>query len=131
MTTVKKENVNVLEAEKALKEIRGLVSKEKDLNLVENETSTGFSYFAGKKRLCKLLKTKKGVRLEINVKLPKELSGLDGMESISLAFAKKKHLGTMKHLYKSQDTKLIPKIMVEAIKVFRSETTATETKEAK
>jgi hypothetical protein len=109
------------ESEKALKVIQDLVSKAKDLKLVEQEAKTGFSYFAGKKRLCKLLKTKRGVTLEINVKLPKELKDLAGLENISTAMAHKKHLGTMKHLFRSPDSKEIKKIMVEALKVFKAE----------
>lgn len=112
---------NVVESEKAVLIIRDLISKNVDLKLIENESKTGFSYFAGKKRLCKLLKTKRGIRLELNVQLPKKFSDLPEMENISKDLAHRKHLGTMKHLYKSSNDKEIAQIMVEAIKVFKAE----------
>jgi hypothetical protein len=112
---------NVVESEKAVLIIRDLISKNTDLKLIENESKTGFSYFAGKKRLCKLLKTKRGIRLELNVQLPKKFSDLPEMENISKDLAHRKHLGTMKHLYKSSNDKEIAQIMVEAIKVFKAE----------
>lgn len=126
MTTEKQVNT-ALESEKAALVIRDLVSKAPALKLVERESKTGFSYFAGKKRLCKLLKTKKGVRLELNVTLPKKFSDMPEVDNISLAQARDKHLGTMKHLYRGSDTRHIKSIMAEALKVFKVEA-ATEHK---
>lgn len=122
---------NVVEAEKAVKVIRELVAKNKDLKLIENESKTGFSYFAGKKRLCKLLKTKRGIRLELNVTLPKKYSELPEMENISKDLAHRKHLGTMKHLYKSSNDKDLVEIMAAAIETFKLEMKVDEIKEPK
>ena len=133
-TQVKEEKVAVsqpTETEKSLKVIRELVSKNQDLKIIEAEAKTGFSYFAGKKRLCKLLNTKRGVSLEINVKLPKKFEEVVGMDNISAAMAHKKHLGTMKHHFKSQDSKLIKEIMTAAIEVFKKEVTVAKEEEAK
>jgi hypothetical protein len=123
MTTEKQMN-NVVEAEKAVKVIREMIAKAQDLKLVENESKTGFSYFAGKKRLCKLLKSKRGVTLEINVDMPKAFSEQPEVTNISKALAHQKHLGTMKHLYRSSDAKHIKVIMAQALKAFAEEITA-------
>lgn len=131
MTTEKKEMQNILEAEKAVKIIRDLISKAGDLKLIENESKTGFSYFAGKKRLCKLLKTKRGVRLEINVELPKKFAEMPEMENISKEMAHRKHLGTMRHLYRGSDSRHIKAIMMEALKVFKAELEAEQKEEQK
>lgn len=120
---------NEVESEKAVKVIRELIAKSPDLKIIENESKTGFSYFAGKKRLCKLLKSKRGIRLELNVKLPKKFSDLPEMDNISKDLAHRKHLGTMKHLYRSSDDKQINAIMVEAIKAFKAEMVVTEEKQ--
>lgn len=117
------------ESEKALKVIRDLVGKAKDLKLMEQEAKTGFSYFAGKKRLCKLLKTKRGVTLELNVKLSDKLSKLPEMENISVAQAHKKHLGTMKHLFRAADSKLVKDVITEALAVFAKEMAEEKAKE--
>lgn len=109
------------EFEKSLETIRSLVDKAKDLKLVEQEAKTGFSYFAGKKRLCKLLKSKKGVTLEVNVKLPKKFSEMAEVQDISAVMAHKKHLGTMKHLVRAKDSKVVMEIMKAALEQFKNE----------
>ena len=117
-----KQEVQVQESMKALGTIRTLIEGSKDLKIIENEASTGYSFFAGKKRLCKLLKTKRGISLELNVKLPASFSkDLEGMETISAAVAHKKHLGTMKHLYKSGTDTKVKEIMEQALQVFAQE----------
>jgi hypothetical protein len=117
-------NVQVSEQQVSLEAIRAIVKGHK--SIVEQQAATGFSYFAGKKRLCKLLKTKKGVTLEINVPLSKKYSELQEMQSISLAVAKAKHLGTMKHLYRAPTAAMIKDIMVDALKIFEAEIKALE-----
>lgn len=59
--------------------------------------NTGISYFKGKNRLCKVLNSKKGVRIEVNVTVPKAVEAKFKMEPISIETAKKKHLGSMKY----------------------------------
>lgn len=108
------------ESELSLDIIRKAIKSAPALKLVEAENNTGFSYFMGKKRLCKLLKTKRGVTLEVNVKLT--LKDIPGLETISAAVAHKKHLGTMKHLYRASDHKQVEVLIKDALKVFKSET---------
>ncbi len=122
-------NVEPTETEKTFAAIKSLVAKNPGLKIVESESKTGYSFFSGKKRLCKLLKTKRGVTLEINVQLPQQFKDLAEMENISASTAFKKHLGTMKHLYRGSDAKLIPSIMKEAIAVFKAELEAAKKQE--
>lgn len=120
----------VVESEAALKIVRDLVSKKPELKLQESEAKTGFSYFAGKKRLCKVLKTKRGVRLEINVTLDKTTEDkILGLEKISAAMAHKKHLGTMKYMYRAGDHKEVKAIITAALKTFATEAKEAEVKE--
>jgi hypothetical protein len=121
--------IQVSESYKSMKIINSLIAKNSGLKIVATESKTGISYFSGKKRLCKLLKTKRGVTLEINVSLPKQFKDLAEMETISATVAFKKHLGTMKHLYKPNDARMIGIIMKEAIAVFRSEIEAEKAKD--
>jgi len=117
----KKPKIELSEATKSMAVINTLVARNAGLKIVGSDSKTGTSFFSGKKRLCKLLKTKRGVTLEINVKLSKETAGIAGMESISAVLATKKHLGTMKHLYRANDAKQIAAIMKEAIVIFKAE----------
>ena len=78
---------------------------------IEIENNTGYSYFSGKTRLVKLLKTKKLITLEINQKIPNNLENLEGITKISYIQAHSKHLGTMKYLYKSNNSDNIEKII--------------------
>ena len=128
-----KEKIEVLETEfeKSLKILRNTVTKNPELKLVEQEAKTGFSYFSGKTRLCKLLKTKRGVTLELNVKLPKKYDDTPGLQNITAAIAYKKHLGTMKHLYKGGDASLINSLIKAAIEELTLIVIPQETKEAK
>lgn len=122
---------DLAEVEKAKKIIMEAIKATKDASIVESGSTTGFSYFKGKKRLCKLLKTKRGVALEINVQLPETVSKLAGMDTISKGQATKKHLGTMKHMYRSGDAKEVLKIIQAALKVFITETKEVAKEEAK
>ena len=92
----------------------------KETKIVESEISTGTSFFEGKKRLCKVLKSKKSLAIEINVTLDKATELKFGLTKISYATAKAKHLGTMKYLANLTDTKemaILVKAMVAAFKV--------------
>ena len=97
----------------------------KSSKIVMNESKTGYSYFQGKNRLMKVLKSKKAVKVELNVQLSKEF--LDSVKSdneviitdISIDLAKKKHLGTMKHMLQSNNPKALEKYIMESIKVFK------------
>lgn len=82
---------------------------------VEQDGSTGISWFEGKSRLVKLVKTKRNISLEINQDLAPELEALDGMEKISKTKAHQKHLGTMKYLYKTNEIKNILSIITNAL----------------
>ncbi|MDF2615380.1 MAG: hypothetical protein K0Q47_35 [Sedimentibacter sp.] len=117
------------ESEKALMAIQSLINRNSSLKIVPSDSKTGVSYFTGKKRLCKLIKTKRGVTIEINVALSEDLKKLPGMENISATTAYKKHLGTMKHIYKAPDSKQVSAIMKEAIALFKAEIEAEKAKE--
>ena len=92
----------------------------KGTKIVESEISTGTSFFEGKKRLCKVLKSKKSLAIEVNVTLDKATEEKFGLTKISYATAKAKHLGTMKYLVNLTETKdmvILVKAMVTAFKV--------------
>jgi hypothetical protein len=118
---------SVLEYEKASKIISREILINPDLKIVETSNASGNSYFSGKTRLFKLIKSKRGVSLEINVQLPKDLcKDLPGMEDISIATAHAKHLGTMKHHYRSSDSKEIERIIHAIIVEFKRNITKKE-----
>lgn len=119
------------EFEKSLEIIRTLAAKQKDLKLMEQEAKTGYSFFSGKNRLCKILKSKRGITLEVNVKLPEKFKEIPEIETITAAVAYKKHLGTMKHLYRGQDSKLVKEIITAAIEQMKLELVAKKEDEAK
>ncbi len=89
--------------------------------IVGNEISTGFSYFEGKRRLTKILKSKKFITLEINVNLPAAVEKIFGLEKISKNSAKSKHLGSMVYFVNLNDTKLLDKLLTEILKSFTTE----------
>lgn len=91
----------------------------KGTKIVANEISTGTSYFQGKNRLLKVLKTKKGITLEVNVALPEEIEKEYNLEKISAAVAYKKHLGTMKYSIKLNDDKTLNKLIKAAVEEFK------------
>jgi hypothetical protein len=85
--------------------VSGLVEGTK---FIPQENKTGVTFMAGKQRLVKIVNTKKGLKLEINLELSKNLENKlnesGELMIISKAMAHQKHLGTMKYLYKSIDT---------------------------
>lgn len=91
----------------------------KGTKIVANEISTGTSYFQGKNRLLKVLNTKKGITLEVNVVLPEEIEKEYNLEKISAAVAYKKHLGTMKYSIKLNDDKTLNKLIKATVEEFK------------
>jgi predicted lipid-binding transport protein (Tim44 family) len=106
--------------EVVLETIRAAV-KSPALKMSESEVSTGHSFFSGKKRFGKLLKTKRGITLEINVELPKNIEEEFGLQKISRVMAHKNHLGTMQYCYKTQDVKNIKKLITAMVTQFKKE----------
>jgi len=106
--------------EVAVREIQHILANKRyqNLRVVATEKQTGTSFFQGNDRLCKVLKTKRGLRIEINVELPEEYVKLPHMESIDEATAYAKHYGTVRHIYRGEDMKDIKKIMTAAIDIF-------------
>ena len=103
---------NVYHYEVAASIIKNEININPDLKIAETNNASGNSYFSGRTRLFKLLKSKRGISLEINVQLSKEFcKELTGMEDISIATAHAKHLGTMKHHYRNSDSKEVMKII--------------------
>ena len=98
----------------------------KSSKIVMNESKTGYSYFQGKNRMIKVLKSKKAVKVEVNIQLGKDfLESVKGddkviITDISIDLAKKKHLGTMKHLLQSNNPKALEKYILESINVFKA-----------
>jgi hypothetical protein len=130
-TETKKPEDNLLESEKAYKLIQEKIEKKENLKIVETDNSSGFSYFSGRQRLFKLLRSKRGVSLEINIQLEKEFTKeFPEMEDISIAKAKAKHMGTMKHHYKASDVSKLSKILDKIILTFE-DSIKTETKQTK
>ena len=99
--------------------------------IVGNEISTGTSFFQGKRRLCKVMKGKRGLTLEINVNLPEEVEKEYSLEIISPAVAKAKHLGTMKYRARLVDMKLLNKLVKAMVDSFKEESKAIELAAAK
>jgi hypothetical protein len=108
-------NANKTEFEKGIEVINSLA---KDFS--PREANSGVSYFKGKNRLCKILKTKKGISLEINVRVPKATENKFKLESLTDKEAKEKHLGTMKYkVTRMDDTKALKEILPELIKAYK------------
>jgi hypothetical protein len=105
----------------AVRQIQEVLSGDqfKDLHVVIASRTTGTSFFQGNDRLCKVLKTKRGLRIEINVDLPEELISLPGMVTIDAAEAYSKHYGTVRHIYKGESLQDIKSVMTEAVRIFK------------
>lgn len=113
----KEEKLNLYEA--TLRQIKELT---RGAQIKERQNTTGSSFFEGSKRFCKLVKTDKGgAFLEINVLLPKEMQDLPGMTTFSKVEASRKHLGTMRHAFRTSDEKDIAQVLKEAWRIFREE----------
>lgn len=91
----------------------------KGTKIAECEVATGISFFEGKKRLCKVLKSKKSIAMEINVNLDKATEEKFNLNKISPAMAHQKHLGTMKYMAniaEPKDAAILIKAMVTSFK---------------
>jgi len=96
----------------------------KATKIVESEISTGVSFFEGKKRLCKILKSKGSLAIEINVGLDETTEKEYGLTKISRKVAHEKHLGTMIYMAKINDIKLLPKLLKTMVEAFKAEAIA-------
>lgn len=96
----------------------------KGTKIVENEINTGISFFEGKKRLVKILKSKTGLSVEVNVVLDKETEEKFGLTKITRKMAHEKHLGTMQYMAKINDIKLFPEFIKKAVDAFKAEQVA-------
>lgn len=91
------------------------------LEIKPREAGSGVSYFKGKNRLCKINKTKKGIKLELNVEVPKAIENKFKMEKLTEKEAKDKHLGTMKYrAFSLQDTKELTEVIKAALAAYKS-----------
>ena len=122
---------NALEYVKASRIIETEIHINPELKIVATENASGNSYFSGRTRLFKLLKSKRGISLEINVVLPKEFcKTLTTMEDISIATAHAKHLGTMKHHYRSSNANEVCKIIHAILTTFKASIKKEEVKKS-
>lgn len=105
----------------AVEEVR---EKMKDLKRKkENQASTGISFFQGSRRFCKVLNGKKKLNVELNVTLPKEVQKqFPNLKTYSEQEAKKKHLGTMRHLISCNTEEEVRAIVEVAFQQFVKET---------
>ena len=91
-----------------------------------NEALTGMTYFLNpKQRLCKVVLTKKALRLECNIELSEKLikelekdKTVLTVEIITKEIAKKKKYGTMKNLVTAIDTSCVNKIIKEMLATY-------------
>lgn len=93
----------------------------KTTKIVAQEGATGTSYFEGKKRLLKVLKSKRDISIEINVELNATDETKYGLTKISAKTARDKHLGTMKYLMKVNDLKILPDLLKTLVANFKAE----------
>ncbi len=112
-TATQKTNV-----EQAIEIVRAAI---KGTKIVDSEVSTGYSFFEGKKRLVKILKSKGAVSIEINVALDKATEEKFGLNKISRKTAHEKHLGTMQYMAKIGEIKTLPELMKAAVEAFKAE----------
>ena len=93
--------------------------------------SSGFSYFCGKKRILKILKNKKGYKIEINVEFDEEIEKKYNLVKLSLKEKVEKKLGSMWYYYESLEMKKMKEIIKEIMKVFLNEKKAVIKEEKK
>lgn len=103
--------------EKATEVVNELI---KGTNFVPQENNTGVSFFEGKQRLVKIVKSKRGLKMEINLPLSKTMEnklekGNGILKKISPQEAKEKHLGTMKYLYVDNSEKMVAEIIKDLL----------------
>lgn len=112
--------------EQGKEKIESVLKKDmKDCKGTVNDT--GITYFiTPKQRLCKIIKTKKNLKLELNIYLSDELikelnenQSVD-FQQISKKQAKDKKLGTMKHLVIITHNELTEKIIKDMIDGYKN-----------
>jgi hypothetical protein len=97
---------------KTLSEIRKLIPQGK---FMEKENKSGITFFGDNKtRLLKMVETKKGLRIEFNVPVPK----VDGLQTLSEEDAKEKHMGTCRWIYTGDNVEDVKKLVKEALTGF-------------
>lgn len=117
-------NKTVTEYDKGI-EIMSKIAKE----FQARGSQTGTSYFKGKDRLCKVLNSKKGIRIEVNVLVPKAVEDKFKMERLGEGVAKKKHLGTMKYsVVALDDAGSLKELIGHLVKSFEAPIAAEEPK---
>ena len=104
--------------------IEAVTTASKTTKIVSSEISTGTSFFEGKKRLCKVLKSKKSIAIEINVVLDKATETKYNLNRISLATARSKHLGTMKYMANIPNVNDIAALVKAMVTSFKAEQAA-------
>ena len=111
------ENNNLLIWESAVKKVEKLVE---GTMFIPQQNTTGVTFFEGKQRLVKIVKTKKGLKMEINLEMSKTLVNKYEKDLkltiITPAYAKQKHLGTMKYLFKDINEAEVEKIVSDLLK---------------
>ena len=83
--------------------------------------SSGFSYFKSKKRMLKVLKNKKGYKIEINVEFSKEVEKKYNLIKLSIKEKIDKKLGSMWYYYESLEMGKMEEMIKDIMKVFLNE----------
>ena len=89
--------------------------------IYEVVNSSGFSYFKGKKRMLKILKNKKGYKVEINVEFSKEVEKKYNLIKLSIKEKIDKKLGSMWYYYESLEMGKMEEMIKDIMKVFLDE----------
>ncbi|MDF2615475.1 MAG: hypothetical protein K0Q47_130 [Sedimentibacter sp.] len=99
------------EFEQLVAEIDKVIGKDFE----KRERKTGITYVKDGKRILKAVKTGKVLVVEFNAEVE---SDVDGLTKYTEEQAKQKHLGTTKAVYDGGDTKVVTKLVKEALKNF-------------
>jgi len=89
--------------------------------IFEVVNSSGFSYFKGKKRMLKVLKNKKGYKIEVNVEFDKEVEKKYNLVKLSIKEKIDKKLGSMWYYFECLEIKKMEEIIKDIMKVFLNE----------
>lgn len=108
-------------SELTIEEMDKQIKELKNSKLIGQNLSTGVSYFEGTERLLKILKSKKSVKIEINIPLNKTIETEFNLTKISTKMAYEKHLGTMKYFVILTDEKQINKLLKILITEFNKQ----------
>lgn len=106
-----------------VREILGLVRENVRCmkSVTENELMTGYSFFEGKDRLLKVMKTQgELMEIEFNVKPSEYWEGTQGFVFIEHGKAIKKKLGTCKAVLKTRDIDIAKALVLEVIDLFQN-----------